>query len=308
MAILKTEERLSELEITLQDFIRHTNRSFTQLNYAIIDFKNETTDFRERSEKSMAEFKEEMRVGREESKKEMHSFIERSEKSMTEFKEEMRVGREESKKEMHSFIERSEKSMTEFKEEMRVGRQASEKSMTEFKEEMRVGRQASEKSMTEFKEEMRTDRVDLNKKWGELANKMGTLVEDIVVPNIIPLAEKYFGVQQEPEDFMVRRRKKHSKDKSLRREFDVIAVYEDMIFLNETKATARQAYLDQFVESIPAFFEFFPEYSGRKIVPIFASLYVNEDTVKYATQKGIYVLATKGDTMDILNFEAVGGI
>ena len=261
MAILKTEERLSELEITLQDFIRHTNRSFTQLNYAIIDFKNETTDFRERSEKSMAEFKEEMRVGREESKKEMHSFIERSEKSMT-----------------------------------------------EFKEEMRVGRQASEKSMTEFKEEMRTDRVDLNKKWGELANKMGTLVEDIVVPNIIPLAEKYFGVQQEPEDFMVRRRKKHSKDKSLRREFDVIAVYEDMIFLNETKATARQAYLDQFVESIPAFFEFFPEYSGRKIVPIFASLYVNEDTVKYATQKGIYMLATKGDTMDILNFEAVGGI
>ena len=242
MAISKTEERLSELEMTLQDFIRHTNRSFTQLHYAMIDLKHETADFRERTEKSMEEFKEEMRIDRKESKEEMNSFIERSEKSMKEFKEEMRI-----------------------------------------------------------------DREQLNKKWGELANKMGTLVEDIVAPNIIPLAEKYFGMQQEPEDFMVRRRKKHSKDKSLRREFDIIAVYEDKVFLNETKSTATSEYVNQFLQTIAVFFEFFPEYSGKELVPVFASLYINEDVVKYATKKGIYVMATKGDTMDILNFEEVGG-
>lgn len=32
----------------------------------------------------------------------------------------------------------------------------------------------------------RADRKAMNKRWGELANKMGTVVEDIVAPCIFP--------------------------------------------------------------------------------------------------------------------------
>jgi hypothetical protein len=32
--------------------------------------------------------------------------------------------------------------------------------------------------------------------WGELANKMGTLVEDIVAPNIPRIAKRYFGAEE----------------------------------------------------------------------------------------------------------------
>lgn len=79
-------------------------------------------------------------------------------------------------------------------------------------------------------------------------------------------------------------------------------MYEDKVILNETKSTPRQQYVDDFAELIPHFFEYFPEYSSRKLIPIFSSLYFEEQTVEYATQKGIYVLAIKGDTMDLLNY------
>ena len=45
--------------------------------------------------------------------------------------------------------------------------------MQDFKDEMRT-----------FKDEAESDRKRMNKQWGELANKVGTAVEDIVAPNI----------------------------------------------------------------------------------------------------------------------------
>ncbi len=43
--------------------------------------------------------------------------------------------------------------------------------MREFKEEMRAAEKRSER-----------ERREMNKKWGEISNKMGTVVEDIIFP------------------------------------------------------------------------------------------------------------------------------
>ena len=37
---------------------------------------------------------------------------------------------------------------------------------------------------------------ELNKKWGELANKMGTIVEDIVAPGLKGVGARYFGIEE----------------------------------------------------------------------------------------------------------------
>jgi hypothetical protein len=50
--------------------------------------------------------------------------------------------------------------------------------------------------MLEFKEEMREFKREMNKRWGELANKMVTLAENIVVPNISGIAQEYFGCKE----------------------------------------------------------------------------------------------------------------
>ncbi len=271
--VQEVKEKVSSLEKTLEDFIRHTNLGFAKVQNALIEQKQ-----------SMDDFKEEMRLARE-----------RSDKEMQKFKEEMRLARE-----------RSEKDMLEFKEEMRLARERSEKDMLEFKEEMRLAREQSDKEMYFAQErsdkEIQNFKVEMNKRWSELANRLGTLAEDFVAPNIPFIAQKYFQCPEEAELFMVRCKKRHSKEKAKRREFDIIALYEDKVILNETKSTPRQQYIDTFAEFLPQFFEYFPEYSSRELIPIFASLYVDKQTVEYATRKGIYVLAIKGDSMDLLNY------
>lgn len=171
-----------------------------------------------------------------------------------------------------------------FEDEMRV-----------FKDEMRV-----------FKDGVEKDRRRMNKQWGELANKMGTIVEDIVAPNIKGIAERYFGCE-EIEDFMVRRYKKNTKDRTKRREFDVIAVCDDKVIFNETKATIRPEYIDNFINFIKdkEFFDYFPEYKDKKIIPIFSSLYLQDNVVDTLTKANIYAMAMKDDTMDLLNFNAI---
>ena len=83
-----------------------------------------------------------------------------------------------------------------------------------------------EASLEAFKEEMNEDRKKMYKMWGELANKMGTLVEDIVAPNIPRIAKEYFGAEE--LDFLgVRISKRNVKNRSKKREFDVIAMWND---------------------------------------------------------------------------------
>ncbi len=231
----EVKERVSTLEKTLADFIKHTNLGFANVNNSLIELRQEMADFKD----EMADFKDEM----------------------AEFKDEM----------------------AEFKDEM-----------AEFKDEM-----------AEFKDEMRLQTGQLNKKWGELSNRLGTLAEDFAAPNIPYVAQKYFGCTGEAQDFMLRRRRRLPNKSDSLKEFDVIVVYSGYVFYNETKSTPRSQYIDEFVENINQFFKYFPEYKGCKLVPIFSSLALDESVVNNCTKKGIYAMALKGDTMDLLNFENV---
>jgi len=229
------KEKVETLEDTLQAFIRHTDRSFTKVNNAVIDLHNEMQDFKD----EMQDFKDEMQ----------------------DFKDEMR----------------------DFKDEMKG-----------FKDEMKG-----------FKDEMQGFKGEMARKWGELANRLGTLAEDIVAPNLVPVAQKYFGCQGEPFDFMLRRTRTHSKESGRSREFDAIAIFEDTVILSETKATPRSEYLQDFSLVIKDFFDYFPELADKKLIPIFASLNMGDNIIKQATKNRIFVMALKGDTMEILNYDDI---
>jgi hypothetical protein len=141
------------------------------------------------------------------------------------------------------------------------------------------------------------------KQWGDLSNKLGTIVEDLVAPNIPRIAREVFGWSG-IADLSIRR-KKRKRDRSGRREFDVIAVDEDALIVNETKSTARVDYIDKFVEVLADIFEYFPEHTGKKVIPVFASLYIDESLVQYLTRQGIYAMVLRGDTMEVVNYEEV---
>jgi len=76
------------------------------------------------------------------------------------------------------------------------------------------------------------------------------------------------------------------------------------LFIN-TQATAERKteYVKEFIDFLKSgeLFEYFPEYSEKKIIPIFASLFIPEDVIRYLTKNKIYAMALKGDIMDIVN-------
>ncbi len=158
-------------------------------------------------------------------------------------------------------------------------------------------------SLNRLSREIHQDRRAINKQWGDLANKMGTIVEDIVAPAVLPAVKKYFDC--EVTDFMTARKRKN-KSLSLAGEFDVIAVSDDNVFVVETKSSPNEEYLYKFIDKIEVFRQLFPEYGDKEIVPVFASLHFDEDLIRLASDKKVYVLAYREwDYMDILNFEAV---
>jgi len=187
-------------------------------------------------------------------------------------------------------VERLSREMIDFKNEMR-----------DFKDEMRDFKD----EMREYKNWSKQQIVSMNRQWGDLANKLGTVVEDMVAPNIPRIAKTYFGCP-DLDYIAVRVKKKSAKNKAKRREFDVIAVCEGVFILNETKSSPETRDIDQFAQFIQSneLFDYFPEYEGCRICPVFSSLYLDDSLVTYLTRKGIYALTLKDDTMDIVNFAA----
>ena len=198
----------------------------------------------------------------------------RTEAELRAFKEENRLFREDTQA---------------FKDEMRLFREDTQA----FKDEMR----AFKDEMRAFKEEGREQNREMNRRWGELANKMGTMVEDLVSPSLPRIIKEL--LDREVIDLMTRWKRKLADGRV--REYDAVAITVDLICLNSTKSTLRRADVDRFVEEIGIFREFFPEYRDKPVVGILASLAVEESVLNYAEKQGFVVLAVGDQVMEVKN-------
>ncbi len=188
------------------------------------------------------------------------------------------------------------------RQEREKERQEREKERQEREKE----RQEREKQREQDRLEWKNEKREMNKKWGELANKMGTLVEDIVAPNIRRLArETFFSEVGDLVDFSARRIVTHPTDKSRFKDFDALFIGSRGIILNETKSTVRQSYIEEFIAFIPTVFEYLPEHTGKKVIPVFSSLYIPEQFVRYLTANKIYAMAMGDETMELLNYNDI---
>ncbi|NOZ24473.1 MAG: hypothetical protein GXO94_00010 [Nitrospirae bacterium] len=79
-----------------------------------------------------------------------------------------------------------------------------------------------EREMRGFEDRTEKMLSEQNRRRGEMANKTGTLVEDMVAPNIPRTAAEVFGCRE--MDFFAVRVEKRDKKRNISREFDVIAV------------------------------------------------------------------------------------
>ena len=168
--------------------------------------------------------------------------------------------------------------------------------------EMKEFKNHTQSTIDNFSKEIQKDNKNLRENLQGLSKKLGTIVEDIVIPNIEYIAEKYFGCKNSMR-FMPRTKVKHPVDNNKNREFDLVVIYADKVILCEAKSTPRTEDTCKFLTSIEEFFEYFPECAGKELIPIYASFFIPENILKNLSSSKIYGMGIKEDTMDILNPE-----
>ena len=81
----------------------------------------------------------------------------------------------------------------------------------------------TEAELRAFKDEVRRQGREMNRKWGELANKLGTIVEDLVAPSLPRIIEVRFGGTV--TDLMPRRKRRLGDGRV--KEFDAVVLTKD---------------------------------------------------------------------------------
>ncbi|ESQ15306.1 MAG: hypothetical protein N838_09010 [Thiohalocapsa sp. PB-PSB1] len=279
-ALKQETDELREYMKELSYQAMRTDMAVNRLSGEMREFKDEMRGFKD----EMLEFKDEMRGFKDEMlefKDEMRGFKDEMrgfKDEMLEFKDEMRGFKDE----MREFKDE----MSEFKDEMRGFKDE----MSEFKDEMR-----------EFKDETRRESQRMNKQWGDLANRLGTLVEDIVAPSLPRLAAEYFDCDiLELFALRVVRRKGGET-----REYDAMLVCPGLVLINETKSRLQATQVEELLQTLAEFPRFYPEYQDRRIIGVLASLYPEDGIVTHATRKGVLVMGMGDEAMQLLNPDAL---
>lgn len=152
----------------------------------------------------------------------------------------------------------------------------------------------------EFKEAMRDFKKESNKRWGDLANRLGTLVVDIVVPNLPNVLSKTFGLG-EPIGVMSNIKRKN-RERCVSGEVDALIEYDDVIFVNETKSTLHSDHIERFAQFMGERFQMlFPEYGKKKADPVISSIAIPDELVSELTEKGILGVVLLGDILTVVN-------
>jgi len=154
----------------------------------------------------------------------------------------------------------------------------------------------------EDRAESRAHRIDMRRQWGELSQRLGTMAEDLVAPSVPRILRTVIGCPEDRIDSMaVRVRRRSSTDRSVVREFDVVATCSDVLMINETKTRLTPVDVTEFAAMLPTVRDYFPEHTDKRVIGALASLYVDESLVRHGERQGLIILGFGEDVMDVLN-------
>ncbi len=301
-------ERVSTLEDLMEMLVQESLK--TEMGFQRLQEERQASDrkmeqYLADSDRNMKEFKAQMQQAREDSDRKMEQYLADSERNMKQFQEKsdrkMEQYLADSDRKMKQYLADSERNMKQFQEksdrDMKLFQEKSDRNMKLFQTE-------TQKKIDDFQAESLAIRRQMWKQWGDLANKMGTIVEDIVAPGLRGIGRQYFQIDE--FDYFAPRVRLRRENRSRTREFDVVAYSPEYFFLVETKSSGRTNYISEFIKLIPEIPSWFPlETKGRKLVPVFASLYLDEAAITYLTKNKILAMATRDDGMDLYNPEVI---
>ena len=179
--------------------------------------------------------------------------------------------------------------------------------MKAFKDEMKVFKDemgAFKDEMKAFKDEMKAFKDEMNKKWGELANRLGTIVEDIFAPGMPYLVQNLgYDIKKSMLDVTY-------KKGGRVRQYDAIIMAADdrgqeVVFVAEVKNQARAEDFERLKGALEELLFFEPEMKEKKVVPILAAFRIAEDLINLANKRGVLLVRMGGEYLEALNPEVM---
>lgn len=224
------------------------------------------------------------------------SFIEESGRFRAENRESIRQIRE-SIRQIRESNARTDEQLLRMQQQADRERQQAEKRWLQDRELTERQWTAIEKQRQKEREEAEKERRDFNRRMAELSDSMGTLVEDMVVPNAERIAAQIFG-DDPVVDVSQRVRRKRGGETM---ELDLLAAGTRNVMVVESKRRLRPGDTARFLLKLTQLAKFFPEYAGHRVVPVLASVTIEPSMVANLTKRKTYGLAFGSETMELVN-------
>ena len=150
-------------------------------------------------------------------------------------------------------------------------------------------------------EKWRKDQRDFNRERARIAEKHGTMTEDLLVPNIDRILHEVVDCGPDVPYGWVERSYWHHPDTGARRQFGLIADCGAYVMVNETTSELTLTAMDELIATVEDVKEYFPKFKGRKFIGSLAALNVDESMIKVASERGIVVLSVGDELMEVVN-------
>ena len=152
--------------------------------------------------------------------------------------------------------------------------------------------------MADFKREAEADRKRMDKAWGDLANRLGTILEDVVAPNVQRIAEE--DLHMAPLVGLVCRYRRQ-RPPGKWSEWDVLAVGHDAVLCCEVRSKLTLNDVPGLLEKFGRFATAFPEHASLRLIRLAASWAIEDPALEDLTRQRVYALAMSDDTMRLLD-------
>jgi len=155
--------------------------------------------------------------------------------------------------------------------------------------------------MREFKDKVDATIANSHRQWGELSNKMGTLVEDVIAPGLPRVFCHFFGGDEATLALTVRSRRRHESERSRTQEFDAVVWGDEALLLNETRSRLAPEDIPSFVTLLKEARAFLPEAKTRKVVGALASFYLHPSLVTAGERQGLLMIGLDTGLLRVMN-------
>jgi hypothetical protein len=117
----------------------------------------------------------------------------------------------------------------------------------------------------------------------------GKLMESLIEPSAHKLFKnRGIDVSQSFSNIKVEK-------KNLEAEFDIVLANGDEVVVMEVKTTFTTTFVDEFLEKLNRFREYFPIFADKKIYGAVAGIKYDQGSDKYALRKGFFVVKNSGE-------------